>query len=107
MRILAALVGVLALTACTKVQPQAEEGAVAIECALGPGSEFLEACEVERSGEVLVIRNPDGSFRRFDASSFGALDGADMAQVDASEGLIEVTVAQDRYRWPAGTFGSE
>jgi hypothetical protein len=94
------------LAACSggPVQEQADAGAVPIECAVGPGSELAPDCLVEANGEALVIRHPDGSFRRLirDGDSLSSADGAG-EPVMAREGeTVEFTVDGDRYRWRAG-----
>ena len=104
--VIAACVTLLA-AGCSEVQPQAEQGALMIECALGPGSEFVEACAVEKAELVLVIRHQDGSFRRLDAETFAALDGADAAEVTQSTEMVEVAVSGDRYRWKTGAFAAQ
>lgn len=112
MRSLAVLVALL-LSACGSggaVQPQAEEGAKPIDCALGEGSDFGAYCFVENGEvegqEVLTIRHPDGGFRRFtvnpDGSGLSVADGADAARNALIEdgARLEVVVGADRYRLP-------
>ena len=94
----------LALAACSDVQQQAVEGAVTIECAVGPGAELGADCLVERAGDVLVIRHPDGSFRRLNAAGLGTADGSDPGQIVEAGETFEIRVAGDRYRWPQGAF---
>tara|TARA_R110002072_G_scaffold81181_13_gene186120 strand:+ start:3087 stop:3392 length:306 start_codon:yes stop_codon:yes gene_type:complete len=94
----------LALAACSDVQEQAVEGAVTIDCAVGPGAELGADCMVERAGEVLVIRHPDGSFRRLNVIDLRAADGSDSAQVANDGTMVEVRVAGDRYRWQDGAL---
>ncbi len=86
------------------MQEQAVAGAVEIDCAVGPGAEMGADCMVERAGEVLVIRHPDGSFRRLRAADLAAADGSDGGQIIEEGEAIEVRIAGDRYRWPRGTF---
>lgn len=107
----AAPLALLALAACSagETQPLAEEGAEAVLCAIGPGSEFRADCRMERAtvdGERhLVVRHPDGSFRRFlalsDGSGVSVVDGADVATQELDGDALVVTVAADRYRFPA------
>ena len=112
MRALLALAA-LSVAACSPdapVQPQAEEGAKPIDCALGEGSDFGPFCFIEyaqtEDGEILTIRHPDGGFRRFtvnaDGSGLSAEDGADAARNALIEGgaRLEVVVGTDRYRLP-------
>ena len=94
----------LALAGCSDVQKQADEGAVTIDCAVGPGAEMGADCMVERAGDGLVIRHPDGGFRRLNVIDLRAADGSDPAQVASDGTMVEVRVAGDRYRWPKGAF---
>lgn len=94
----------LALAACSDVQEQAVEGAVTIDCAVGPGAEMGADCMVERIGNTLVIRHPDGSFRRLDADDLTAADGSDAGQIVEDGETVEIRIAGDRYRWPEGAF---
>ena len=103
------LAAVLTLAACGgAVQPQAAEGAQRIECAIGAGAEFAPDCLVERElrdgKTLLVMRHPDGGFRRFeqrsDGSGLTAADGADEATATLERGMLEVRVADERYRFP-------
>ncbi len=90
-------------------QEQADDGAQRIDCALGQGDAFAADCLVEREenegGTQLVVRHPDGGFRRFDQFTDGrgvaAADGADTAVLNLDGGLLEVSVGDDRYRFPA------
>ena len=94
----------LAVAACSDVQEQADEGAVTIVCAVGPGAEMGADCLVERSGDVLVIRHHDGGFRRLNAADLSAADGSNAAQVVEDDETVEIRIAGDRYRWPKGAF---
>ena len=107
---ISSLSAMLALAACGgAVQPQAAEGAQRIECAIGEGAQFAPDCLVERQvrdGEtLLVVRRPDGGYRRFvqlgDGRGLAAADGADEASVTLEGQTLEVTIAQERYRFPA------
>jgi hypothetical protein len=105
----------LVLGACSKdpseaAPPKVAEGDEHIECALGPGMGFVRDCAIERSrdGEVyrMIVRHPDGGFRRFEVGADNAIavsDGADAAQVSLNGAVAEVTVAEDRYRIPLQT----
>lgn len=86
------------------MQPQASEDAVAIECGIGPGAELADSCMAEREEEAIVIRHPDGSFRRLDPFDFGALDGSQAAEVVAQDGHVTVAIGGDRYRWKEGAL---
>jgi hypothetical protein len=91
------------------VQPQAGEGAERIDCAIGRGAQYGPDCLVEREqreGEaLLVVRQPGGGYRRFVMPSGGgaidAADGADAVTSRMHGGYLEVSVAQERYRFPA------
>jgi hypothetical protein len=81
-----------------------------VTCALGDEVDFTEQCDVERvqNGErrELVMRHPDGGFRRFEIVTDGrgliAADGAEEAIVTPlSDGRIQLSVGRDRYRLPA------
>ena len=99
----------LLLTACSQGAtgtPPSDESLV--ECALSGAAAFARDCSVERGhdedGAFLVVRHPDGGFRRFQIARDGALataDGAEAARLTSREGVTEVAVANDRYRFPA------
>ena len=102
----------LVLGACSKAPseaapPKVAEGDEHIECALGPGMGFVRDCAIERSrdGGVyrMIVRHPDGGFRRFEVGADNAIvvsDGADPAQVSLTGAVAGVTVGEDRYRIP-------
>ncbi len=105
----AACLTVLPLAACSSGSaPAVAEGGEHIACALGKDAQFAPACAVDRAepdGEkILVVRHPDGGFRRFtvlkDGHGLAAADGAAAAQVAIADNLLEVTVGEDRYRFP-------
>ena len=115
MRAFAVTVVVLALGACSSgTAPKVAEGSEHIACALGSGAQFAPDCAVERAeqGEdkVLIVRHPDGGFRRFeilkDGRGLAAADGADIAQVAIADNLLEVSVGQDKYRFPFKVKGN-
>lgn len=105
------------LAACSMERdPQAPDssttavnGGDTIECALRGAEAFKRDCMVERAphGGVLylVVRHPDGAFRRFqvlkDGRGLAAADGAEAAETRLADGLLEVTIGKDRYRFPA------
>ena len=103
----------LALVACSQgeAQPQANDGALRIECAQGEGSTFGPDCLVEKvvgeEGPEFVVRHQNGAFRRFriaqDRHGMIAVDGADEAvsTVSGEPPVMEVAVGPDRYRFPA------
>jgi len=89
--------------------PSAAEGAEHIDCALDGSATFEKLCAVERAKQggvlTLVVRHPDGSFRRFEVLDDGrgltVADGAQQAVTAYVEGFAEVSVERDRYRFPA------
>jgi len=94
----------------TKPHAMAEADDSRVACALGSETEFAEKCDVERvqNGEKreLVLRHPDGGFRRFEIVTDGrgliAADGAEQAVVTPlADGRIQLSVGDDRYRIPA------
>jgi hypothetical protein len=116
MRTSSALILIVAVAGCSAdtEQPQAEPGAERIECALGKGAEFAADCLIERSAvdgaRILTVRHPDGGMRRFEQVEDGrgliVADGADEAKLDFADEVLEVTVASDRYRFPATPDGA-
>lgn len=111
-----AILGLAMLAGCSEKPPQsaeeqtAAEGAEQIACALKGQSDFASTCGIERvtsaDGTVLVVRHPDGGFRRFNLVTDGrglvAADGSEEAVVTiATKGRVDVAVGEDRYRFPA------
>jgi hypothetical protein len=86
-----------------------------IECALAGSTSFSRNCTTERisgaEGQLLVIRNPDGGFRRFkiltDGRGLAPADGLDpdFKLTVQGNGMIEVRSADDIYRLPAAIKG--
>jgi hypothetical protein len=107
----------LLLAACS--QAATEDAAIAadadamIECALAGVADFARLCAVERTqaegAPILVVRHPDGGFRRFEVMSNGSgvatADGAQPAAVTPRDDGIEVAVGTDRYRLPTTIVG--
>ncbi len=100
----------LALAACSgKSASEAAANSERIACALADAKTFASACEVERTSlngkSSVIIRHPDGSFRRFevlaDGSSLATIDGADPVEVTANGKDTEITVGDDHYLFPA------
>ena len=86
----------LALAACSQGS-QPLPGA-AIECAIDGATSFSRTCTAERVDDAIVVRRPDGGFRRVIRTADGpATDGADAATQD-SDGTL--TIGRDRYRLP-------
>jgi hypothetical protein len=81
-----------------------------IECAINGESDFTRDCFTERlsaeGGVTMIIRHPDGGFRRFNVLTDGhgleAADGFDKAKISIVEnGKILVSVGPDKYLLPA------
>jgi hypothetical protein len=86
-----------------------------IECALAGSTTFNRNCTTERvsgpEGQLLVVRHPDGGFRRFKILT----DGRGLAPADGLDpdfklnvlgnGMIEVRSVDDIYRLPAAIKG--
>lgn len=71
--------------------------------ACGPaGGELAPDCAVERQGDVLIVKRPDGSFRRLARTADGlvAADGAESAVVTSGAGSDDVTIGGWTYRLP-------
>jgi hypothetical protein len=99
----------LLLAACS---PNATETPVAdsdnlIECAVAGAVAFGRECQVEHAEEngarILIVRHPDGSFRRFivtdDGYGLATADGVQRAAIGLHGEETEVTVGTDRYRF--------
>ena len=81
-----------------------------IECRIGNAVQFERLCtveQVERGGaRTLVVRKPDGGFRRLRVTGDGrgvvAADGAEPAEVTIIAGnRIEIAIGGDSFRLPA------
>jgi hypothetical protein len=80
-----------------------------IDCAIGGAAYFERACKVEEvqanGGKILVVRHPDGGFRRFevltDGHGLATADGAEETETSVVNGQLQVAVGSDRYRFPA------
>ena len=90
-------------------QTRAAAAAGRIPCALGGADNFRTDCTIDRvasaAGTILVIGRADAGYRRFrtvPGRGVVAADGAEPARVTMIDGgMIEVAVANDRYRLPA------
>lgn len=87
-----------------------------IECALAGSLTFVRSCTTEQiagsEGKILVIRHPDGGFRRFniltDGRGLAPADGFDETKISLlSDGMIEVSSGDDKYRLPAQIKGKD
>lgn len=122
MRIYSGLALLLLMVGCSgepdnQILAEAEERAAAnapddgrIECAVNGDTNFTRGCQTERlsgeSGTTLIIRHPDGGFRRFNVLTDGrgleAADGAEQAKIEVVEsGKIRISVGSDIYIMPA------
>lgn len=101
----ALLVLSVGLHACSS-EPSPEPQGEKIDCAIGAGSQFAPVCTYEFIAEEqqAVIHHPDGGFRRFTLLPGGAgvagTDGAEEVIQGMMGGQLEVTVGEDRYRFP-------
>ncbi len=76
------------------------------DCAIGAAADWSRSCPVERAGDLVTLRHPNGGFRRFhvvkDGRGLVAADGAEQATVTViGKDQIELGVGEDRYRLPA------
>ncbi|WP_422343731.1 hypothetical protein [Parasphingorhabdus sp.] len=121
MRIYSTLSALLLITACgmpdNEFLAEAEEDAAEqaaddgrIECAINGDSDFSNGCLSERlageNGVTLIVRHPDGGFRRFniltDGRGLEAADGSEKAKIEiVEENKILVSVGSDKYIMPA------
>jgi hypothetical protein len=80
-----------------------------IACALGGAEKFTRDCSIERAQQdgklTLVVRHPDGGFRRFEVLTDGrgvaVADGSEQAETALVGPDLEVVVGTDAYRFPA------
>ncbi|WP_225206321.1 hypothetical protein [Novosphingobium huizhouense] len=113
MRKAEALLPLLALAACGR-GGEAGPPLRHIDCALAGAAGFKPDCTVEevmQNGRtMLVVAAPDGMFRRFEKVADGrgviAADGVEESLAHwVADGVLEVSVGQDRYRFPASLKG--
>ena len=85
-----------------------------IECRIANSPQFDRFCTIEYgesdAGRTLVVRKPDGGFRRLlvarDGRGVVAADGAEPAQVTIiADDRIEVAIGGDTFRLPATVRG--
>jgi len=106
----------LALGACTQpkavaMQEDGKGGENGIACQLGDKTSFENVCAIDRMDKILIVRQPDGGFRRLAITDDGkgviAADGAERAVVTISgDKQIEVAIGGNRYRLPATLKGT-
>lgn len=87
-----------------------------IECALAGADAFERVCTTEQvaanGAVILVIRHPDGGFRRFNVLTDGRgvepADGFDETRIKLlDDSSIELTSGDDKYRLPAQIKGRD
>lgn len=106
-----ALIMVAGLAGCSSGPDTAQvaQGSEQISCALDGATESSASCAVDRSDDegklTLIVRHPDGAFRRFavvtDGRGLVVTDGAEQAVTAMAGDKLSVTVANDRYLFPA------
>lgn len=117
MRKLAIASLLLALAGCkvaedlAQASEQAKEqaGGDEIACAHAADTRFTADCWFERSDtedtKIVVVHHPDGSFRRFqivdDGRGLISADGSEELSVAVMDDMIQVTLADYRYLFPA------
>lgn len=102
------MAGAAAACSSPSAPPSVAGGDEHIACAVAGSGAFKRVCAVERmekeGGLFLTVRHPDGGFRRFevltDGHGLAVVDGADQAGMALNSGLLDVTVGNDRYRFP-------
>ena len=105
-------VALIALAGCSSGKtetPAVAQGGERIGCALAGSQKFTDTCAVDRmqtDGKLtLIVRHPDGAFRRFAVVSDGrglvVADGAEQAKTAIENDKLAVTVGADRYLFPA------
>ncbi|MFC3441233.1 hypothetical protein ACFOKF_08490 [Sphingobium rhizovicinum] len=121
MKRLAAMLALAALAGCedqaSKPGNQAAGAQASVDdgkadCITGEAEDWAHDCLIERQGDLLTIRHPDGGFRRFrvlaDGHGLEAADGAEPAKLKIiGAQQIEVAAGDDRYRLPAQIAGSQ
>jgi len=79
-----------------------------IDCSLNGAGGYGRDCSMERveqdGSSFVIVRHPDGAFRRFELGVPGlglvTADGAQQAEVINRGGYVEVRVGSDRYHLP-------
>lgn len=109
----ALLVGLAAIlvAACNEaegVTPTSSTSGTMIDCSLGGAGGYGRDCTMERveqdGSSFVIVRHPDGAFRRFELGVPGrgliTADGVQEAEVINRGGYVEVRVGSDRYHLP-------
>ena len=103
LRISSVLVGACTIVGCHSAPDtaQAIKAGEPIECAVA-GAAFAPACASEREPHALILRHPDGGFRRLDVATDRTLTAADGSDVAVGrtlpDGRLEIAIGGDRYR---------
>ena len=87
-----------------------DPGPERIECRIGEAAGFERFCRVEQAGDEIIVRKPDGGFRRLrlvrDGRGVVAADGAEPARVSiVADNAILVEIGGDAFRLPARIAG--
>jgi hypothetical protein len=102
-------IALLLLVGCGSEPPStgSAEADDRIDCRIGASTGFERHCRIEQGeADVIVIRKPDGGFRRLrfvdDGRGVVAADGAEPAIVTIiAAGEIDVAIGGDNFRLPA------
>ena len=105
----------LLLAACSPSESSAPtaQGDALIDCAIGGAAQFAHDCSLERSRRdgTLVVRHPDGGFRRFkvvdEGHSLTAADGAEALAFAKNGDRVDVSIDGDRYRFPGSLLSDD
>lgn len=102
--------GTMLATGC-KPEPDGpgNVGGDIIACTIAGSSDTASSCQVDRVRQdgrlFLVVRHPDGAFRRFevldDGRGLAVADGADEARLNLVGDVLHVAVGSDVYDFPA------
>jgi hypothetical protein len=98
----------LRLAGCSAGESSAKAADDVIDCAVHGAARFAHVCAVERGegpdARLLIVRHPDGGFRRFERigpAGLAAADGAESVAIARTAEGVEASVGGDRYRFPA------
>ena len=91
-----------------EAEPTPGAGLTTIDCSLNGAGGFGHDCSMERvtqdGDSFVIVRHPDGAFRRFQLAVPGqgliTAAGAEQAEVTDMGGYVEVRVGSDRYHMP-------
>ena len=98
----------LCLAGCSAGESSAKAAGDAVDCAVHGAARFAQECTVERGEQdgsrLLIVRHPDGSFRRLEllgGAGLASADGAEPVATARTSDGVEASIAGDRYRFPA------